>query len=86
MSQPQDSRLQQALAEIVGKVRRFQGRNLGEQNTKASLIEPLLKARRIAASALFGATRRGGAAALLTPASRPHFFFRPVRGRQSAYV
>jgi predicted type IV restriction endonuclease len=44
MSQPQDSRLQQALADIVGKVRRFQGRNLGEQNTKASLIEPLLEA------------------------------------------
>jgi hypothetical protein len=38
MSQPQESRLQQALADIAGKVRRFQGRNLGEQNTKASLI------------------------------------------------
>jgi hypothetical protein len=44
MSQPPDSRLQQALAGIADKVRRFQGRNLGEQNAKASLVEPLLEA------------------------------------------
>jgi hypothetical protein len=44
MSAPQDKRLQDALADIVAKIRRFQGRGLGEQNTKASLIEPLLEA------------------------------------------
>jgi hypothetical protein len=37
-------RLHEAIRDAVGKIRRFQDRKLGEQNTKASLIEPLLEA------------------------------------------
>src|SRR5262249_46228001 len=36
--------LEQAIQEVIAKVQRFQGRTLGEQNTKASLIEPVLEA------------------------------------------
>jgi hypothetical protein len=35
---------QSTIREVVEKIRRFQDRNLGEQNTKASLIEPILEA------------------------------------------
>lgn len=31
------------LAELAAKVRRYQDKPIGEQNTKASLIEPLLE-------------------------------------------
>jgi hypothetical protein len=44
MSDEQLSKLVQAIREAVAKVQRFQDRNLGEQNTKASLIEPILEA------------------------------------------
>jgi predicted type IV restriction endonuclease len=44
MTEQQATRLQGAIREVVEKVRRFQDRNLGEQNTKASLIEPILEA------------------------------------------
>jgi hypothetical protein len=44
MTDQQVTRLQSAIREVVEKIRRFQSRNLGEQNTKASLIEPILEA------------------------------------------
>jgi predicted type IV restriction endonuclease len=44
MSDDHLSRLQSAIQEVVAKVQRFQDRSLGEQNTKASLIEPILEA------------------------------------------
>jgi predicted type IV restriction endonuclease len=44
MTDQQAARLQETIREVVAKIRRFQDRNLGEQNTKASLIEPILEA------------------------------------------
>jgi predicted type IV restriction endonuclease len=44
MTEQQATRLQGTIREVVEKIRRFQDRNLGEQNTKASLIEPILEA------------------------------------------
>jgi predicted type IV restriction endonuclease len=44
MTEQQTTRLRGAIQEVVEKIRRFQDRNLGEQNTKASLIEPILEA------------------------------------------
>jgi hypothetical protein len=44
MTGQQDSRLRQAIVETAALIHRFQGRGLGEQNTKASLIEPILEA------------------------------------------
>lgn len=44
MSTEERSRLQETIALVVARVRRFQDRTLGEQNTKASLIEPVLEA------------------------------------------
>jgi hypothetical protein len=44
MTDQQVTNLQSAIREVVEKIRRFQDRNLGEQNTKASLIEPILEA------------------------------------------
>jgi predicted type IV restriction endonuclease len=38
------ARLRDAIADVLTKIGRFQDRNLGEQNTKASLIEPILEA------------------------------------------
>lgn len=38
------NKLRGAISDISAKVRRFQDRALGEQNTKASLIEPILEA------------------------------------------
>jgi hypothetical protein len=40
--QPQ-TRLLDTINDIAAKLRRFQGRSLGEQNTKASLIDPILE-------------------------------------------
>jgi predicted type IV restriction endonuclease len=37
-------RLQEAIREVKARIEKFQDRNLGEQNTKASLIEPILEA------------------------------------------
>src|SRR5436189_1268986 len=44
MTAPQGTRLREVIRETVAKIQRFQGRSLGEQNTKASLIEPILEA------------------------------------------
>lgn len=44
MNNPQNVKLQEAIREVVAKVEKFQDRGLGEQNTKASLIEPILEA------------------------------------------
>src|SRR5262245_27264353 len=44
MTEQLSARLQEAIKEIVTLIRRFQDRGLGEQNTKASLVEPLLEA------------------------------------------
>jgi predicted type IV restriction endonuclease len=46
MGDQQDARLHQVTKEIVTKIQKFRerGLNLGEQNTKASLIEPILEA------------------------------------------
>jgi len=44
MSDPESPNLRDAVRDAVGKVRRYQDRNIGEQNTKASLIEPVLEA------------------------------------------
>ena len=40
----QIQRLREAIQEAVGKIRKYQDRNLGEQNTKATLIDPVLEA------------------------------------------
>lgn len=44
MTDQQTTKLQGAIREVVEKIHRFQDRNLGEQNTKGSLIEPILEA------------------------------------------
>jgi predicted type IV restriction endonuclease len=44
MPDQQTTRLQNAIREVAAKVQKYQDRNLGEQNTKASLIEPMLEA------------------------------------------
>jgi hypothetical protein len=44
MKDEQTAKLQEAISETVALIRRFQDRSLGEQNTKASLIEPILEA------------------------------------------
>jgi Restriction Enzyme Adenine Methylase Associated/Type I restriction enzyme R protein N terminus (HSDR_N) len=44
MADSQTAKLQAAIRDVVAKVQKFQDRNLGEQNTKASLIEPVLEA------------------------------------------
>jgi hypothetical protein len=44
MTDEQNSRLRAAIREAVERIRKFQDRSLGEQNTKASLIEPILEA------------------------------------------
>jgi hypothetical protein len=44
MADLQTTRLQEAIRTTGEKIRRFQDRNLGEQNTKASLVEPVLEA------------------------------------------
>src|SRR5262249_6649845 len=44
MTDQQKAKLQDTLKETVARIARFQDRSLGEQNTKASLIEPVLEA------------------------------------------
>src|SRR5262245_19414606 len=44
MTDKQSAKLHEAIREVTLKIQRFQDRNLGEQNTKASLIEPVLEA------------------------------------------
>ena len=44
MSNESNPKLEETIQIVVGKIRKFQDRNLGEQNTKASLIEPILEA------------------------------------------
>jgi predicted type IV restriction endonuclease len=44
MTEKQGGKLRQAIEETVALIGRFQDRSLGEQNTKASLIEPILEA------------------------------------------
>jgi hypothetical protein len=44
MTEQQTTKLQAAIRDTVALIRRFQDRGLGEQNTKASLIEPVLEA------------------------------------------
>jgi predicted type IV restriction endonuclease len=44
MTDQQTTVLQGVIKDTVALIRRFQERGLGEQNTKASLIEPVLEA------------------------------------------
>jgi hypothetical protein len=44
MSDQETERLREAIKDAVGKIRKYQDRTLGEQNTKASLIDPVLEA------------------------------------------
>lgn len=43
MPKPNDDSLKETIKTTVGKISRFKDRGLGEQNTKASLIEPILE-------------------------------------------
>jgi hypothetical protein len=43
MADPQTLKLRETIREVVGKIQKYQDRNLGEENTKASLIEPVLE-------------------------------------------
>src|SRR5262245_32972045 len=44
MTEQHTARLREVIKEVVQRIRRFQDRQLGEQNTKASLVEPMLEA------------------------------------------
>jgi hypothetical protein len=44
MSEPKDAKVREAVRDVIAKIRRYQDRSIGEQNTKASLIEPILEA------------------------------------------
>src|SRR5262245_11096096 len=44
MNAQETAKLREAITDIVAKISRFKDRALGEQNTKASLIEPILEA------------------------------------------
>jgi predicted type IV restriction endonuclease len=44
MPDPLIAKLQDTIREVVARIRKYQDRSLGEQNTKASLIEPILEA------------------------------------------
>ena len=44
MANQGDADLENTIKGVVEKIRRFKGRGIGEQNTKASLIEPILEA------------------------------------------
>jgi predicted type IV restriction endonuclease len=44
MSDPQTARLQATIRDVIAKIQKYHGRSLGEENTKASLIEPVLEA------------------------------------------
>ena len=43
MTKPSDDSLKETIKSTVAKIARFKDRGLGEQNTKASLIEPILE-------------------------------------------
>lgn len=43
MTDPQSQTVREAIREAVEKIRKYQDRNLGEQNTKATLIDPVLE-------------------------------------------
>jgi predicted type IV restriction endonuclease len=44
MSEQENNRLREVIKDVVTKIRKFQDRNMGEQNTKATLIDPVLEA------------------------------------------
>ncbi len=44
MTESENQRLRETLQDVAAKVRRYQTKRIGEQNTKASLIEPVLEA------------------------------------------
>jgi hypothetical protein len=44
MNEPQNAKLADVVRDVISKIRRYQDRNMGEQNTKASLLEPVLEA------------------------------------------
>jgi hypothetical protein len=44
MTEQNSTRLREVIKDVAAKVRRYQERGLGEQNTKASLIDPILEA------------------------------------------
>jgi hypothetical protein len=44
MTEQQNAKLREVIASTIAKVRKYQDRGLGEQNTKASLIEPVIEA------------------------------------------
>jgi hypothetical protein len=44
MTDPQTLKLRETIREVLGKIQKYQDRSLGEENTKASLIEPVLEA------------------------------------------
>lgn len=44
MSDPENPKLLKAIRDVIGKIRKYQDRSMGEQNTKASLIEPIIEA------------------------------------------
>jgi hypothetical protein len=44
MSDTDAAKLRECIGNVAAKIRRFQDRGLGEQNTKASLVEPILEA------------------------------------------
>ena len=44
MSEQETNQLREVIKDVMAKIRKFQDRNLGEQNTKATLIDPVLEA------------------------------------------
>ncbi len=44
MSEEPNAKVRDVVRDVVAKIRRYQDRSIGEQNTKASLIEPVLEA------------------------------------------
>jgi hypothetical protein len=43
MNEQEVAKLRGCIKDVIGKVRKYQDRSLGEQNTKASLIEPIIE-------------------------------------------
>jgi len=44
MTEQENGKLREVIVSIIAKIRRFEDRGLGEQNTKAALIEPIIEA------------------------------------------
>src|SRR6516165_5898538 len=44
MGDSEHAKLREVVRDVTAKIRRYQDRSIGEQNTKASLIEPVLEA------------------------------------------